>query len=188
MKLTFIVAGTETIVTARKTDMLEIAAQKALNQSGNTRHLSEWQIICNDTFLPSDQPIHKIKCDNPITESDVIFLSLKAGMGGDINDSPLGLIAIERIKQISKLGFDDEHDEGHPEGELARAAAAYALPAEFRLLSDFNTMIPDLWPSELGDDWWKPSPDNRIKELVKAGAFITAEIRRLQLIEKKGGQ
>lgn len=28
--------------------------------------------------------------------------------------------------------------------------------------------------------WWKPSPENRIKELAKAGALIAAEIDRLQ--------
>ena len=33
------------------------------------------------------------------------------------------------------------------------------------------------------DTWWKPTPDNRIKELIKAGALIAAEIDRLLAIE-----
>jgi hypothetical protein len=32
---------------------------------------------------------------------------------------------------------------------------------------------------------WKPTPDNRIRELEKAGALIAAEIDRLQRMEEK---
>jgi hypothetical protein len=39
------------------------------------------------------------------------------------------------------------------------------------------------WPWDKG--WWKPTPDNRIRELEKAGALIAAEIDRLQRMEGK---
>src|SRR5690242_14227731 len=39
------------------------------------------------------------------------------------------LIRVERIRQIEEEGWTAEHDENHQEGELARAAAAYALHA-----------------------------------------------------------
>ena len=38
--------------------------------------------------------------------------------------------------------------------------------------------VPVMFP--FSSVWWKPSPENRIKELAKAGALIAAEIDRLQ--------
>jgi len=37
--------------------------------------------------------------------------------------------------------------------------------------------VPPIWPWE--KSWWKPTPNDRVKELVKAGALIAAEIDRL---------
>ena len=34
--------------------------------------------------------------------------------------------------------------------------------------------------NETPEEWWKPTPKNRVRELVKAGALIAAEIDRLQ--------
>jgi hypothetical protein len=34
------------------------------------------------------------------------------------------------------------------------------------------------WPWDRA--WWKPSPNNRIRDMEKAGALIAAEIDRLQ--------
>ena len=34
-----------------------------------------------------------------------------------------------------------------------------------------------IWPWE--ETWWKPASNNRIKDLVRAGALIAAEIDRL---------
>ena len=53
---------------------------------------------------------------------------------------------------------------------MAVAAACYALPAWCRGRTR-------RWPWD--DEWWKPTPDDRIRELVKAGALIAAEIDRL---------
>jgi len=85
------------------------------------------------------------------------------------------LIAIERARQKDQEGWTPEHDEEHDENELALAAACYAMPDQMR--SIFN-LRKRLWP--WSPDWWKPTPDNRIKELVKAGALIAAEIDRIQ--------
>lgn len=82
------------------------------------------------------------------------------------------LIAQERIRQISDEGWTPEHDAEHTQGEMARAASCYAIPPEGRL------KVPLRWPWDL--KWWKPSPDNRERELVKAGALIAAEIDRLR--------
>ncbi len=86
------------------------------------------------------------------------------------------LIVEERQRQIEKEGWTFEHDSLHQHDELARAAATYATPNRFRsfLLNGRPATFP--WVKE----WWKPTPNNRIKELVKAGALIAAEIDRLQ--------
>lgn len=93
------------------------------------------------------------------------------------------LIAEERQRQIEKEGWTKEHDAQHVNNELANAAATYAMDPECRealtkLVYDCElTKIPPTWP--WSDELYKPSPDDRIKELMKAGALIAAEIDRL---------
>ena len=77
--------------------------------------------------------------------------------------SALGMIAGERARQKHR-GFTAEHDDEHRDGELASAAVAYAWSN------------PDMWPFE--PESWHPSEDP-IRDRVKAGAFIVAEIERL---------
>lgn len=84
----------------------------------------------------------------------------------------------ERVRQINKEGWTAEHDDEHIMGELAQAAACYAHPNVFKRLDRVG------WPDGWSLDWYKPCPDNRIKELAKAGALISAEIDRL-LREKR---
>lgn len=91
----------------------------------------------------------------------------------------LDLIAAERQRQIAVEGWTPEHDAGHAGNEaLARAAAAYATPARLReQLPVPFAGLPALWPWDFCH--WKPTPDDRVRELVKAGALIAAEIDRL---------
>lgn len=86
------------------------------------------------------------------------------------------LIKAERERQVSEENWDSNHDALHNEDELALAGATYALPC-YRRINRTDRSIPDTWP--FGDVWWKPTPDDRIRELVKAGALIAAEIDRL---------
>lgn len=90
------------------------------------------------------------------------------------------LISDERKRQTEVEKFTLNHDDGYPCEELSLAAACYALPANRREYR-FN-WVPLLWPWDNG--WWKPTPDDRIRELVKAGALIVAEIERLQRINE----
>lgn len=83
-------------------------------------------------------------------------------------------IARERERQIFQEKFTTEHDSNHTRGELALAASAYARPQSERY---FIAGTPVGWPFE--DSMWKPTPDNRIRECVKAGALLAAEIDRL---------
>lgn len=103
------------------------------------------------------------------------------------------LIAEERERQITAEGWTPEHDDKHEGGELACAAICYAMPndlvrrvtkechargADGRIAKRLQSLFEYFWPWER--QWWKPSPENRIRELVKAGALIAAEIDRLQ--------
>lgn len=73
-------------------------------------------------------------------------------------------------------------EENNSRGELAQAASCYAMPQGLRLLYDKKgpaERVPEQWPDSWYTSWWKPLPDNRIEELVKAGALIVMEIDRL---------
>jgi hypothetical protein len=72
-------------------------------------------------------------------------------------------------------GWTAEHDDEYIHGELVTAAVCYVL--------EDHTFAQALWPWDL--TWWKPSPDDRIKELKKAAALIAAEIDRLIRLEDK---
>lgn len=93
--------------------------------------------------------------------------------------SGIELIAEERQRQIEKEGWTREHDARHRENDLAVAAAAYALPDAARSFAHIGggIYVPIFWPFDV--KWWKPTPEDRVKELVKAGALIAAEIDRL---------
>lgn len=94
------------------------------------------------------------------------------------------LISEERARQIEQFGWDAEHDAAHNMGELASAAACYALNEKQRKQVEFGVLdIPSFWP--FSRYWWKPSPQDRKRELVKAGALIAAELDRIINEENK---
>jgi len=75
------------------------------------------------------------------------------------------------------LGFDYTNDALYDNEQLARAGAVYALPDKKRKIyidGSFINFIGIYWPWNL--KYWKPTPDDRIKELAKAGALIAAQI------------
>ena len=94
------------------------------------------------------------------------------------------MIVEERKRQIEEEGWTIEHDDSlNSDGELGNAAACYAMTEEIRDEQTFDDRILNcVWP--WGKGLFKPTPDNRIRELVKAGALIVAEIERLQRKEE----
>lgn len=92
------------------------------------------------------------------------------------------LIAEERQRQIEVEGWTPEHDDHYDSCNLALAAVCYATPPEEREGKYFSFQY--LWPFWLR--WWKPTPNDRIRELVKSGALIAAEIERLQRLNASG--
>ena len=49
--------------------------------------------------------------------------------------------------------------------------------------ADIGRDLDYLFPFE--DHWWRPTPNDRIRELVKAGALVAAEIDRLEAEEAR---
>lgn len=91
----------------------------------------------------------------------------------EVQPDGAALIAAERLRQVSVEGWTPAHDDGHEGNELLQAAVWYLdNGAEF----DFGLSLPP-WPWEPAA--WKPS-DDRVRQLVKAGALIAAEIDRLK--------
>lgn len=117
-------------------------------------------------------------------------------------------VLAERKRQVEAEGWTPEHDDSeHRNGQLAIAAACYAISAgthdgNRQLLkacrwtlyegNQIVTAVYWLWSLTIkwSSGWWKPS--SRRRDLVKAGALILAEIERLDRAapspEAKGGR
>jgi hypothetical protein len=88
------------------------------------------------------------------------------------------LIQAERQRQMDVEEWTPEHDAEHKFGEMSDAAACYAKVAAMIVYpGPIPLEVPASWPWE--NSWWKPSSDP-VRNLVKAGALIAAEIDRLQ--------
>lgn len=94
------------------------------------------------------------------------------------------LIVQERSRQIEIEGYDlDDDVRRQPEGELAIAAWCYLGGVVGVQFPDDSDNPPPDWPWDLKRHW-KPTPGDPIRQLVKAGALIAAEIdRRLAEID-----
>jgi hypothetical protein len=80
-------------------------------------------------------------------------------------------IAAERVRQIDAEGYGCKGDDAYVYGELARAAAAYAV--------HFRHRQGRLWPWDCSQ--WKPGEHRR--NCVKAAALLVAEIERIDRAE-----
>ena len=87
-------------------------------------------------------------------------------------------ICKERKRQIEAEGWVPEHDDSHVCGELTDAAICYIMRGYWRR----RGWIQMFWPWLC--DWWKPTPDDRQRELKKGGALTAAEIDRLKSKEE----
>lgn len=105
--------------------------------------------------------------------------------------SGIELIAAERDRQINEEGWSAEHDAEHAEICLAVAGACYALDVASRHTGEHESWksiyaepVKRLWPFDL--EWFKPTVDDPVRQLVKAGALIAAEIDRILKDNKEG--
>jgi|ERR1035437_4746537 hypothetical protein len=95
------------------------------------------------------------------------------------------LIAAERTRQLGAEGYSYKYDDSHTNGELANFACCYALdPMGGDATNIIKTLKPFGWELKINcnentsESWG--SIQRRIKDLVKAGALLSAEIERLQ--------
>ncbi|MDG3878090.1 hypothetical protein L5B10_29760 [Pseudomonas aeruginosa] len=85
-------------------------------------------------------------------------------------------VQAERRRQITAEGWTPERDDEHSHGQMARAAACYALAGSSAPSDGTAALLVSLaWPWD--EQWWKPSTARR--DMVKACALALAEIERL---------
>lgn len=101
--------------------------------------------MTNASELPSSDPVS-------IAESDVLA---------------------ERRRQVTVEGWTPQHDDAHGNGEMAKAAACYAISASG---ADASFTWNHWWPWH--PRWWKTAGGRR-RQLVKAAALLIAEIERV---------
>jgi Lar family restriction alleviation protein len=82
-------------------------------------------------------------------------------------------VLTERSRQVEAEGWTPEHDDKHDTGEMAVAAACYALSSA----GYAKPAIWEIWPKAWGVNWFKPK--DRRRDLVKSVALGIAEIERL---------
>lgn len=93
------------------------------------------------------------------------------------------LIAEERNRQINQEGWTPAHDAQWKGQELGFAARCY-LDRGVNLIPHLHDPSP-FWPFD--NEWWRPSEDP-VRNLIKAGALIAAEIDRLRAGKSYSGQ
>jgi hypothetical protein len=121
---------------------------------------------------------------NPPTLAEISWIAAKVREQSQtierLTSGGAGQIYAERQRQIEAEGWTSEHDDNYILAELTCAAMDYCDSARKRVLgaSDIHTLRDgNYW--RWNRDWWKPSLDP-VRNLVKAGALIAAEIDRLQ--------
>jgi len=102
-------------------------------------------------------------------------------MASIIEEAGAGVMRIvaERLRQVVGEGWSGDHDDGHVGGELRNAAIAYAMACDPRAGENAASVFPSCW----GPGCFKPA-DDPIRNLVRAGALIAAEIDRLTRLKR----
>lgn len=81
---------------------------------------------------------------------------------------------------LTAMFIDDEHSHG----QMARAAACYALAGSSAPNDGTAALLVSL-ACPWDEQWWKPSTARR--DLIKAGALILAEIERIDRVAASQG-
>ncbi|HBP1340131.1 TPA: hypothetical protein L5T32_002453 [Pseudomonas aeruginosa] len=109
---------------------------------------------------------------------DAVVRVVRAAAPTPSNSVPQAWLDVqaERRRQITAEGWTPEHDDEHSHGQMARAAACYALAGSSAPNDGTAALLVSLaWPWD--EQWWKPTTPRR--DLVKACALALAEIERL---------
>lgn len=134
-----------------------------------------------------------IECERDAHRAELSALKEKIveATGASAAATGCDLIAAERQRQNTPEGWTPDHDAEHDRFELSAAAKAYITAAEAATFGSNCVTFDGFRPGETNDVWpwassyWKPSADP-IRNLVKAGALIAAEIDRLTRHSERG--
>lgn len=149
-----------------------------LNDGRGSKKWFPKTVICESCFeeeeeeIENDEEIEEL--EEAISDAETTISNSKERLKeitGKDYFTGVDLIFQERNRQISDEGYDSEHDKNYVNNELADAAICYLVDPQHRDTQPFP------WP--WNDEYWKPTPENRIRELEKAGALIAAEIDRI---------
>ncbi|TEP53295.1 hypothetical protein IPC72_31235 [Pseudomonas aeruginosa] len=135
-------------------------------------HLAEClENVCEDE---EDFDVREDVADGRVVAADIAHM-LAAAPDKEVPQAWLDVQA-ERRRQVEAEGWTPEHDDAHSHGQMARAAACYALAGSSAPNDGTAALLVSLaWPWD--EQWWKPSTARR--DLVKACALALAEIERL---------
>lgn len=134
--------------------------------------------VLNKNLVYYCEDCHLFHLNPSVNMNDVLPYEVRKNGIEQPTESGIQLI----VKGYRSLIGEEYIEENNSQGELAQAASCYAMPQGLRLLHDKEgpaKRVPEQWPDSWYISWWKPSPDNRIEELVKAGALIAMELDRL---------
>ncbi len=124
-------------------------------------------------------PVHLCNVIGNLAELVAVLaerLPAEAETASSSTQNVLSRIARERHRQVAQEGYTIEHDDEHDKGELAIAAACYAV-------YDKKARQPTWpWPCYDGED---PCNKPELRRLEISGALIVAEIERLLRKEQK---
>lgn len=91
------------------------------------------------------------------------------------------LITEERARHVTKECYDAQHDDQHVHGEMAGAAACYTLWHCSYIGKFCWRLAMAMWP--WSEECWKPK--DPVRDLVRAGSLIAAEIDRIQRLQEE---
>ncbi|UZT80627.1 hypothetical protein OF113_11470 [Ectopseudomonas chengduensis] len=143
--------------------------------------LEAWEAIGHDTGVnPSkDELLDSLR-----------YMSRLATTLSEATNPAVNRVLAERIRQIQEHGYDSDHDDDHACDEIAALATYYAMPPSARYWDATSTgygatlgeaILPEGWTAKP----WDGEEAGRIRELVKAGALIVAELERLLRAEER---
>lgn len=119
----------------------------------------------------------------PVVKFEDYYISESELTGLPVISQGASLISEERERHFTEEGWTIKDDIAYNSPyKLIHAAICYATPADDRALNHDESM-PYNWPFK--PSWWRPTPNDRVKELVKAGALIAAQIDVELVLEAK---
>lgn len=139
------------------------------------------------------QELNKIADDgNKVLAKELADIDKEIKSAIDKNNLNNGvyLIGVERLRQITSEGYTISNDaEFYKNDELLDAAYSYILACVYtRIDNDFDkfkelAIEKGTWPFNDEEGLFKPSKEDKVRNLVKAGALIAAEIDRILYVK-----